>query len=150
MPVDTPASPIVAEPRGRYARLPPIVVDCSLLAAWLFDEPGREASALAMAGRELFAPSLIDDEMVSVALKKAAAGFDEVASQALADLAELRLNRCRPNLTAQWALARTHGIIAYDATYLQVAIELGAPLATFDTALGEIAQRVLGDQPSGT
>ena len=35
---------IVAEPAGRYARKPPLVVDCSVLAAVLFDEPERDAA----------------------------------------------------------------------------------------------------------
>mgnify|MGYP000588521870 CR=1 FL=1 len=48
-------------------------------SAVLFDEPQREAAALAMAGKELFAPDLIDHEMVSVALKKAASGLADAA-----------------------------------------------------------------------
>lgn len=143
MPVDA-QQPIVAEPRGRYARLPPLVVDCSVLAAVLFDEADREAAAMTMAGKELFAPALIDHEMISVALKKADADLDDVVKQALTDLAQIQLTRCFTDIAAQWALAREHGLTAYDAAYLQLAIELGAPLATFDRKLGEVAQRVLG------
>lgn len=145
MPADTPlARPIIAEPAGRYAQNPPLVVDCSLLAAVLFDEPERDAAALAMAGKDLFAPDLLDHELVSLALKKAAAGLGGAALQALADLSDLRLARCAVDQRAQFELARKHGLTAYDAAYLQLAIELGAPLATFDAALGRAAQHVLG------
>lgn len=134
---------IVAEPAGRYARKPPLVVDCSVLAALLFDEPEREAAALAMAGKELFAPDLLGHEIVSVALKKAAAGHRELAQQALADLAELRLARCAVDAEAQFQLAGRTGLTAYDAAYLQLAIELQAPLATFDRKLGKAAAEIL-------
>ena len=133
----------VAEPAGRYTRYPPLVVDCSVLAAVLFDEPQREAAALAMAGKELFAPDLIDHEMVSVALKKAASGLAEVARRALVDLGELRLTRCAVDARTQFALASQLEITAYDAAYLQLAIDLGAPLATFDRVLGKAAQKAL-------
>lgn len=134
---------IVAEPAGRYARNPPLVVDCSVLAAVLFDEPERETAALAMAGKELFAPDLLRHEIVSVALKKAAAGHDELAQQALADLAELRLTRCTVDAEAQFQLAGRAGLTAYDAAYLQLALELRAPLATFDRKLGKAAAEIL-------
>jgi len=39
----------------------PVVVDCSVLAAVIFDEPDREEAAKSLAGKSLFAPSLIDD-----------------------------------------------------------------------------------------
>ena len=133
----------VAEPAGRYTRYPPLVVDCSVLAAVLFDEPQREAAALAMAGKELFAPDLIDHEMVSVALKKAASGLAEVARRALVDLGELRLTRCAVDARTQFALGSQLEITAYDAAYLQLAIDLGAPLATFDRVLGQAAQKAL-------
>ena len=133
----------VAEPAGRYTRYPPLVVDCSVLAAVLFDEPQREAAALAMAGKELFAPDLIDHEMVSVALKKAASGLAEVARRALVDLGDLRLTRRAVDARTQFALGSQLEITAYDAAYLQLAIDLGAPLATFDRVLGKAAQRVL-------
>lgn len=134
---------IVAEPAGRYARSPPLVVDCSVLAAVLFDEPEREAAALAMAGRELFAPDLLGHEIVSVALKKSAAGHGEPAQQALADLAALRLTRCTVDAEAQFQLAGRAELTAYDAAYLQLAVELRAPLATFDRKLGKAAAEIL-------
>lgn len=145
MPGDVPAVQelVVAEPAGRYARNPPLVVDCSVLAAVLFDEPEREAAALAMAGKELFAPDLLNHEIVSVALKKSAAGYDAVSEQALGDLDALRLTRCRVDATAQFKLAERTELTAYDAAYLQLALELRAPLVTFDRKLGNAASKIL-------
>lgn len=146
MPADPPGGLHIAEPASRYFRYPPLVVDSSVLAAVLFDEPGREAAALAMAGKELFAPDLLDHEIVSVALKKAGAGLAEVAQQALADLADLRLTRRAVNPSVQYRLAQRLELTAYDAAYLQLALDLGAPLATFDRGLGRAAQKVLGGE----
>ena len=143
MPTDQPGELYLAEPAGRYTRYPPLVIDCSVLAAVLFDEPEREVAALTMAGKELFAPDLLDHELVSVALKKARAGLPEAARQALLDLAELRLTRCAVNVSAQFDLAEKLKLTAYDAAYVQLALGLGAPLATFDQKLGLAAMRVL-------
>jgi predicted nucleic acid-binding protein len=109
----------------------------------LFDEPEREAAALAMAGKELFAPGLLDHELVSVALRKTRAGQTEVARQALIDLAELRLTRCAVNPSAQFDLAQRLNLTAYDAAYVLLALDLGAPLATFDRRLGLAARKAL-------
>jgi len=135
--------PYVAEPAGRYTRYPPLVVDCSVLAAVLFDEAEREAAALAMAGKELFAPDLLDHELVSVALKKSRAGLSDIAGQALIDLAHLRMTRCAVNASAQFELAQRLELTAYDAAYVQLAVDLGAPLATFDRPLGLAAVNAL-------
>ncbi|MGK7297511.1 MAG: type II toxin-antitoxin system VapC family toxin [Candidatus Wenzhouxiangella sp. M2_3B_020] len=136
---------VVAEPVGRYMRKPPLVVDCSVLAAVLFDEAEREEAAMAMAGRELFAPDLLDHEIASLALKKSRAGFPELARQALADLEVIDLTRTRIDAIARFELAERSGLTAYDAAYLQLAVELRAPLATFDRALGEAARELLSE-----
>jgi predicted nucleic acid-binding protein len=134
---------LVAEPAGQYARQPPLVVDCSVLAAVLFDEPQRDAAVLAMANKELFAPDLLDHEIVSVALKKSTAGHPELANQALADLQSIRMTRCNINVADQFHLAEHTGLTAYGAAYLQLALELRAPLATFDKKLGRAAEKIL-------
>jgi predicted nucleic acid-binding protein len=135
---------IVADVRGRYAVRPPLVVDCSVVAAVLLDEPNREEAARALAGKELFAPELIADELVSVAVKKSRLGLHDVARQALVDFAELELTRCRSDVHAQWRLALEWELSAHDAAYLWLAAELGAPLATFDERLGGAARAFLG------
>lgn len=135
---------IVAEPHSSYRQLPPIVVDCSVLAAMLFDEPNQDSAARVLAGKSLFAPGLIDHEMISVALKKARSGLADVAKQGLQKLAQMRMVRRATSSQAQWMLARQESLSAYDAAYLQLAVELDAPLATYDRELGAAAQRVLG------
>jgi predicted nucleic acid-binding protein len=135
---------IVAEVRGRYTARPPLVVDCSVVAAVLFDEPNRDVAAQALAGKELFAPELLADELVSVAVKKSAHASEAVVRQALLDFTELELTRCRVDVHAQWRLALKYELSAYDAAYLWLASELGAPLATFDEQLGGAARRLLG------
>lgn len=138
------SEPIVAEHRSAYRRLPPIVVDCSVLAALLFDEPEGNSAARVLAGKSIFAPWLIDHEIISVGLKKARSGQVDVARQGLEALAQISMTRRTANGMAQWQLARQENLSAYDAAYLQLAVELNAPLATYDQALGAAAERVLG------
>ncbi len=136
---------IVAQPRGRYAPRIPLVADCSVLASVLFDEPERDAALAALQRCDLFAPDLVDHELVSVAVKKARLGLEETARQGLADLNRLDLTRRAVDAAAQWQLALQFDLSAYDAAYLWLAAEIGAPLATFDSRLGDAARRHLGD-----
>jgi predicted nucleic acid-binding protein len=93
---------------------------------------------------ELFAPELLADEFVSVAVKKSRLGQDEVVRQALVDFAEMKVTRYRCDVRAQWRLALEYDLSAYDAAYLWLAAELRAPLATFDARLGVAARKLLG------
>lgn len=133
----------VAEPPAAYRLRQPLVIDCSLLAAVLFDEPERDEALERMAGCELFAPHLLDFEIASVALKKSRQGLAEVAACALADYAALSLKQGPVDLAAQVGLALRYDLSTYDAAYLWLAAELRAPLATLDRRLGEAAQRHL-------
>lgn len=144
MPAERAAPLIIAEARGRYAVRPPIVADCSVIASILFDEPNREDAAQALAGKDLFAPELLADELVSVAIRKSRQGLDEHARHALAGFVDLEITRCRCDVQAQWRLALEHDLTASDAAYLWLAAALGAPLATFDKRLGMAARALLG------
>ena len=46
------------------------------------------------------------------------------------------------------ALADQHGLSVYDATYLELALRLGLPLATLDRALGAAARAAGVDTPA--
>lgn len=144
MPVESPGELILAEPAGRCVTRPPLVADCSVLAAVLFDEPERDRAVAALAGHELYAPDLLDHELANVAVKKSGAISEEVIVRALSDLTQLRIARRRIDVIQQWRLALRFDLSAYDAAYLVLATELNAPLVTFDRRLGEAARQALG------
>ena len=134
----------VAEPPAAYLARPALVVDCSVLAAVLFEEPARDQALARLAGRSLHVPTLIDHEIASVALKKHQQGWPaESITLALADFAEQALELHRSDVSAQCEIAQRYGLSAYDAAYLWLAADMKAPLATFDRKLGEAAQRHL-------
>ena len=64
----------VAEPPAAYLVRPPLVVDCSVLSAALFEEETRDQALGLMTGKTLHAPYLLDHEIISVALKKGRLG----------------------------------------------------------------------------
>ena len=145
-PTPTPTPTLyLAEPPAAYLARPALVVDCSVLAAVLFEEASRDEALARLCGRTLHAPTLIDHEIASVALEKHAQGWPpESISLALADYAEQALELHRSDVAAQCELAHRYGLSAYDAAYLWLAADMKAPLATFDRKLGEAAQRHLG------
>lgn len=141
----SPATPlIVAEPPAQWQARPLLVVDCSLLSATLFQEDDRERAEGRMAGRDLQAPTILDYEIVSVALKKGRDAGSDVADAGMSRYAALSIELHAADPDALHALARRYRLSAYDAAYLWLAAELRAPLATFDRKLGAAAQRHLG------
>jgi len=145
-----PAPPpvFVAEPPAAYLPRPPMVVDCSALSAVLFDEPARDEALARLAGRSLLAPSLLDHEIVGVALKKRRQGWPEHSlAQALADYEACDIELHPIDLAGQYALAARYELSAYAAAYLWLAAELRAPLATFDQRLATAAQQHLSTLP---
>ncbi len=139
---------IVAEPRAAYGRRPRLVVDASVLAAALFAESDMDHALAWMGGRALCAPQLIEYELANVALNKVRRRMASQAAVATAlealDTLDLERHGIAPR--AVFALAARYGLSAYDAAYLWLAEELGAPLATFDAKLGTVAQQHLGGQ----
>lgn len=141
-----PAPPYyVAEPPAHYLVRPPLVVDCSILAGLLFQEEWERHASTIIDGRTLHAPQLLVTEITSVALKKHKRGMAEIAREGLQAFASLDIQLHLVAEPAQiLALALRHELSAYDASYLWLAAELKAPLATFDQALGTAAREHLG------
>ncbi len=90
-------------------------------------------------------PSLLGYELASVAAAKAGRhGVEASAARAaLEALAALDLERHEVDPEQVFDLALRYRLTAYDAAYLWLAAELGAPIATFDARLGAAARRHL-------
>jgi predicted nucleic acid-binding protein len=135
----------VAEPPAAWNQRPPVVVDCSVVAALLWAEPAAGDAATRLTGRALHAPDLLPYELANVARSKCRAGVPpDVARAGLETFAEQRIVLHDGELLTAFDVAQRFGLTAYDAAYLWLAAELKAPLVTFDQRLAEAAQRHLG------
>ena len=131
----------VAQPPAAYLVRPPMVVDCSAICGILFDEPWRAEAIARLSGRTLYAPYLLDHEVISVTLKKHRHQWSrESIAAALQDYDQYQIELRETDLAAQFDLALRYQLSSYDAAYLWLAAELKAPLATFDEKLGSAAQ----------
>ena len=134
----------IAEPPAAYLVRPPIVVDCSVVCGILFDEPWRAQAMSRIAGKTLYAPYLLDHEVVSVTLKKQRQSWArESIAAALEDYGQYEIELRETNTAQQFDLALRYKLTAYDASYLWLAAELKAPLATFDEKLAKAASAYL-------
>ena len=137
----------VAEPPAQYIARPPVVVDCSALAGMLFEEPWQAQAREKIYGRTLNAPFLLEMEITSVALKKHKQGLEVLVADGLASFKALNVVLHQIQPADVLALALKYKLSAYDASYLWLAAELKAPLATFDEKLAEAAQIHLASLP---
>lgn len=136
-----PALLYVAEPPASYRVLPPLVVDCSVMVAAMFEEPARDEAIAMMSGKMLFAPDLLVHEMVNVAARKLRAGSPSATvRQALSDFGAHAIELRPTDPLEQFELALRYDLSGYDAAYLWLAAELKTPLATFDKKLAAAAQ----------
>lgn len=115
-----------------------VVVDASVVVAALVDpSPAGVWAERVLMSAPLAAPHLLTAEVANILRRLSRAGHisADTASLAYADLVELRvaLFPCEPVADRVWALRET--VTAYDAWYVALAEELGAPLATLDAKL---------------
>lgn len=114
----------------------PFVIDASAIAAVLFDEP-EAAPIMASVSGSLQAPGLLRYEMASVCSIK----LQREPKSAKLILLRYRLlsgldiEFTEPDWDTLPVLARQWNLSAYDAAYLQLALQLKAPLVTLDTRL---------------
>jgi len=103
---------IVAEPSGVYYERPPLVVDSSLVIAFLFhDEDAREAE-MRMDGRALHAPQLIDLEIANVCRSRMSSTLVTLseARESLNDFLLLDVERHDFDIRATFELASRYGL----------------------------------------
>jgi len=115
-----------------------IVVDASVIAPALADDGADgERARGRLRGERVIAPEVLDLEVISVIRKAVLAGDLEQrrADYALADLADLDLERVshRPLLSRIWELHRN--VTPYDAAYIALAETTDATLLTADGGL---------------
>ncbi|MBN9406385.1 MAG: type II toxin-antitoxin system VapC family toxin [Burkholderiales bacterium] len=130
----------VAEPAASYHLKPALVVDCSVLAGVLFQEPWNDQAQAHIANRTLFAPRLLAYEICNVALKKARKGASLAATEGLIQWQDMDIDLGDVDPTQTFALAQRYQLTVYDAAYLWLAAELKCPLATFDETLAQAAR----------
>jgi predicted nucleic acid-binding protein len=122
------------------------VIDASVVAAVLFDEP-EAAPLIASVTGALIAPGLLRYEIASVCTTKLIrhpAQAQEI--QARYDLLHrLAIDYVEPDFRHLPMLARRWALSAYDAAYLQLALMRKAPLVTLDARLAAAYDNAAGD-----
>lgn len=121
-----------------------IVVDASALASLVLPDEAGDAVAALLGECEPVAPGLLWAEIRNLLLmaeRRQRIGSG-VLEQALAALDALGIATDTAPVSDQVIrLARQHGLTVYDALTLELALRLGAPLATADVALRRAAGR---------
>lgn len=124
-----------------------IVIDASMALAWIFQRQKPEEVRLAdhllisVNDNVWLAPPLLQLEIANALLvgerRKAVSEAQVIDFLHRFDQLPIRIdgNGAPVRRPAVMALAREHGLSAYDATYLELALRSGASLATFDAAL---------------
>ena len=125
----------------------PIVIDASLAASWIL--PDEHSPIAEQVLRDLpqeggVVPDLFLHEIRNILVTNECRGRIQAtdSAQFLLRLRNLQLYQddMQDDQTVM-ALARKHGLTAYDATYLETALRRGDTLATFDHSLAEAANR---------
>jgi predicted nucleic acid-binding protein len=118
------------------------VVDCSVAARWFLPDettPYTDAVFDLLNSQDAIVPALFLCEFANVFLKlsrqrKLSHALAMGAVQRFADL-DLAVDRATPDSTRLFTLADQYGLSAYDATYLELALRRGLPLACWDGGL---------------
>lgn len=133
----------------RGSGVTPVVIDASALLSWqLNDDPPTalvEAAIVRHAEAPLIGPVLLRAEVadaLSVAVRRAR--FTMARAQqaaASADGLPIDLDPQAAEVGMLLMAASTHGLTAYDAIYLQLAVSRGADVLTADAGLAQAARR---------
>ena len=113
-------------------------VDASAIAAVLFMEPEGEALLPRLSGR-LIAPLLLPYELANVCRQKTRrhSALAHAWLERFRALPGIGIELLPTDFDALPELAALHGLSAYDAAYLQLALSDRAPLVTLDAKLAK-------------
>jgi predicted nucleic acid-binding protein len=121
------------------------VVDASVALGWVLEDEAHPLPAQVLAqllASEAWVPSLWWFELRNALIINERRGRLSEADTALflSSVARLPVNLDRnPDGTAVLMLARRHRLTVYDASYLELALRLGLPLASLDGELRQAA-----------
>jgi predicted nucleic acid-binding protein len=122
-----------------------IVADASIVLAFIMHdeiEPYADAAVTHLARAGAVVPGNFHSEVANGLLQAERRKRIDAAksAEALAEILELPFTVEQPDPRNAISLAREHGLTGYDAFYLAVALQLGRPLATVDSALRAAAR----------
>jgi predicted nucleic acid-binding protein len=122
-----------------------LVLDVSIALAWILPDEGAQPADAAMAHvrREgaVVSPIWWFELRNALLMAERRNRLTPTATQqSLDDIGRLPIELdVSPSQHGIFALARAHRLTMYDATYLEIALRRGLPLATLDKALGRAA-----------
>jgi len=119
------------------------VIDASALAALLFAEPDAKKVIREMEDCELVAPLLLPFELANVCLTKQRRHQTQ-REQLLANFLlfeRMAIRYVEIQLVQALTLAEERKLTVYDASYLLLSLQLGAPLVTLDKQLAKAARK---------
>ena len=125
-------------------KAPEFVLDCSVAMAWYFkDEANADANAVrrSLSGVGAVVPALWPLEVANILVsgERRGRGTEAEAGKWLRYLQMLPIRVDDETATRAWSdtlhVARSYGLSAYDACYLELALRLGLPLASLDETL---------------
>ena len=127
------------------------VIDNSIVMTWCFiDEVNQYADAVLekLAEAEAVVPTIWPLEVVNVLLaaerRKRLREIDSVRFLSLLSQLPIHVEQAWPerSMNELLALGRTNDLSSYDASYLDLAMRHGLPIATLDQKLAEAAKRM--------
>ncbi len=121
-----------------------LICDASVLVPMIFDEPDADLARALTRSHRLYAPSLFRYEVASATVRRCTQEPTNARAllEAFTRSLHVPVRLVSPSWTQVVELAHAHGLSAYDASYLQVALSLHLPLATFDQRLGRAADEL--------
>jgi predicted nucleic acid-binding protein len=123
-----------------------IVLDCSYTLAMVMPDEVRPASMAQTAAGRMLVPSLWPYEVANAlrnGLRRRRVDEEQVAvvCMRLEGLRIETLGTADIGVRQRFTAAQTHQLSAYDAAYIELALNLQCPLATLDAGLADAARR---------